>query len=212
MSTVEKKNIDVLIQSQGSAALQKIRELISTAGVDVRGFGSGEQLLSMLNVDLPSVAVFDALLADTTAYQLVQKIKSTPYAISPIVIVKSTEARTAIRFLQDGKALVVPDDSDQVEVWEVLTLAKQQAQEDYLVQQARKYWELKLDRCTRDEREVLKLWSEGKSNKQMTGVLDIAPRTLQLRKKALLDKLEAVSIFVVIRELNRLGIEKTYLA
>lgn len=105
---------------------------------------------------------------------------------------------------------MVPDDSDQVEIWEMLTYAKQKALELAVYRSKHKIWLTRLDRCTMAERQVLKLWAEGHSNKQITRRLDIAPRTLQLRKRAILQKLESTNLFAIIREFNKLHLEEIY--
>lgn len=204
MSLGQKRSVDLFVQQGGSVGLRRVEALVNDAGMVKRAFETGEQLKTQLSVEGPTVVVFDSLLPDSTAHQLVQQLVASYPSVVPVVVLKGSDARNAIRFCSLTITKVILEESDETEIWEVLTSARQAASEIYAFREESRLWQQKFESCTPDEKMVLKLWYEGLSNKQMTSKLDIAPRTLQLRKKAILDKLEVSNIFVLIRQATRL--------
>jgi two-component system, LuxR family, response regulator TtrR len=195
------------IQSPGSEVLQRI-QLLSAAWTDgVHEFRSGRELIELLTGDLmiPGVAVFDAMLSDTTGGQLTERLSEISTSTVPVVVVNSTDARTATRFLMKGKCLVIPNAYEDAEIWEVLTAGKQRALANYQLEAGRADFVSKLVKCTQDELKVLRLWCMGKSNKQIASALEIAIRTVQIRKKSLLQNLHLNHVIEVVREMNSLG-------
>jgi len=199
--------VKLYLQTSGSEVLQRIGQLASAWTDGVHEFRSGRELTELLSRQpmAPAVAVFDAMLSDTTGGQLIDRLSELSTSTVPAVVVNSTDARTATRFLMKGKCLVIPNAYEDAEIWEVLTAGKQRALQNYQLEFGRADFVSKLVKCTQDELKVLRLWCMGKSNKQIAGALEIAIRTVQIRKKALLANLCLSHVIEVVRQMNLLG-------
>lgn len=199
--------VKLYIQSPGSDVLQRIGQLSSAWTDGVHEYRSGREVVELISREplAPGVAVFDAMLSDTTGGQLTERLSELSTSTIPVVVVSSTDARTATRFLMKGKCLVIPNAYEDAEIWEVLTAGKQRAMENHQLEAGRAVFVSKLVKCTQDELKVLRLWCMGKSNKQIASALEIAIRTVQIRKKALLNNLNLNHVIEVVRHMNALG-------
>ena len=62
------------------------------------------------------------------------------------------------------------------------------------------------ERLSRREREVFRLVAEGRSNKEIAGILSITPRTVETHRAHIIDKLDLHSVVEIVREAARRGV------
>jgi DNA-binding NarL/FixJ family response regulator len=113
------------------------------------------------------------------------------------------ELNSAVRLAMDHEVMVLPEESEDMEIWDVLTKAAYRANHKASFQRARRILTDRFQSCSSEELAVLKFWVCGMDNKSIADKLGVAQRTLYLRKNSILAKLECDSIFKAISLINR---------
>jgi DNA-binding NarL/FixJ family response regulator len=166
-------------------------------------FESGAEVELLTEPVDAGIVAFESLLPDMTGPQLANWLETSRPSLVPLVAVRATDARTAIRLASDTRAVVVPDSCEELELWEALTSARARALSGKAYHQARLSLVRRIESCTDDELKILRRWARGQTNKQIASETDISMRTLNLRKNSILNKLEVENIVEAVWELSK---------
>lgn len=196
--------VNHLVQRNGSPAVQRSYQLLSDADLNVNWIVNGSEIQSLTLETLePTVAIFNMMLADTSAKSLVGRIGSIATCSVMIVVAGGSELNSAVRLAVDHDVIVLPEESEDTEIWDVLTKGATRATHKASFQRARRILVERFQNCSSEELSVLRQWASGLDNKSIADKLGVAQRTLYLRKNSLLAKLECDSIFTAINLINR---------
>lgn len=193
-----------LVQRNASPAVQRAHKLLTDAKSMVDWAVNGQEIQARMIESLePTVAIFNMMLSDTSAKGLLHRLASQPTCSVAIIVAGGAELNSAVRLAMDHEVIVLPEESEDTEIWDVLTKAATRAQHKASFQRARSVLLDRFQNCSNEELAVLKLWTTGMDNKSIADRLGLAQRTLYLRKNSLLAKLECDTIFTAINLINR---------
>jgi len=193
-----------LVQRNASPAVQRSHKLLNDAKSMVDWANNGQEIQARMIESLePTVAIFNMMLSDTSAKGLIHRLGSHPTCSVAIIVAGGAELNSAVRLAMDHEVIVLPEESEDTEIWDVLTKAATRAQHKASFQRARSVLLDRFHSCSNEELAVLKLWTTGMDNKSIADRLGLAQRTLYLRKNSLLAKLECDTIFTAINLINR---------
>jgi FixJ family two-component response regulator len=196
--------VNHLVQSNASRTAIRSHQLLSDAGLKVSWVDRGSEIQARTIESLePTLALFNMMLADTSAKSLVNRISDLATCCVMIIVAGGNELNSAVRLAMDHEVMVLPEESEDMEIWDVLTKAASRANHKASFQRARRILIDRFQNCTPDELTVLKYWASGLDNKSIADKLGVAQRTLYLRKNSILAKLECDSIFTAINLINR---------
>lgn len=195
--------VSLLLQSDCGSPLANLRSLVGRSGLVLQEFSTAEVAKRLCKPESVGVVAFDFLLPDMAGVQLANWLERHSSSLVPLVSVRATDARTAIRLATDTRAVVVPDTCEELELWEAVTSARQRAISGKAYQDARLSLVRKIESCTDDELKILRRWARGQTNKQIAYELEISMRTLNLRKSSILQKLEVENIVEAVWELSK---------
>jgi FixJ family two-component response regulator len=196
--------VNHLIQRNGSPAVQRCYQLLSDASLRVNWAANGGEIQAATLESLePTIAIFNMILTDTSAKSLVGRIGPIATCSVMIVVAGGMELNSAVRLAVDHDVMVLPEESEDTEIWDILTKGATRATHKASFQRARRILVERFQHCSPEELSVLRQWASGLDNKSIADKLGVAQRTLYLRKNSLLAKLECDSIFTAINLINR---------
>jgi DNA-binding NarL/FixJ family response regulator len=193
----------LLLQSECSESLAKLRQLASRCDLVLTEFHTAEDAQRLCKSDLVGVVAFDFFLPDMVGSQLANWLERNRPSLIPLVSIRSTDARTAIRLASDTRAIVIPDICEELELWEALISARQRAISGRVYENARISLVQRIESCTDEELKILRRWAHGQTNKQIAHEIEISMRTLNFRKNSILQKLRVENIVEAVWELSK---------
>lgn len=193
----------LLLQSECSESLAKLRQLANRCDLVLTEFHNAEDVQRICSPEMVGIVAFDFVLPDMVGSQLANWLDRNRPSLIPLVSVRATDARTAIRLASDTRAVVIPDTCEELELWEALTSARQRAISGRVYEDARISLVRRIESCTDEELQILRRWARGQTNKQIAHEIDISMRTLNFRKNSILQKLQVENIVEAVWELSK---------
>jgi two-component system, LuxR family, response regulator FixJ len=165
--------------------------MLGAEGFATTGFPDGESFLSAARGRTPGCLLIDVHLPGCSGIDLLKKIDATHYPAPVLVISGVGDIPTAVEAIRNGAldfiekpfepAAVVSRVQDAMRVWQNLTTGDGLLAHDFPGH----------ERLTAREREVLGRIAQGASNKEAGRELGISPRTIEVHRARIMDKLGA---------------------
>jgi FixJ family two-component response regulator len=173
--------------------------MLGLAGYTTRLFADAESFLVGFRPDWAGCVVADLRLPGLSGVELQARVRQRGSAIPFVIITAHGDvpaARAAFR-AQAVDFIEKPFDDAQLRAAIDTAFALESARLGGA--ELRRADEAKLARLTRREREVLEHAVEGKHAKEIAGLLGISPRTVEVHKMRIMEKLEVRNIAELVR-------------
>jgi two-component system response regulator FixJ len=164
---------------------------LSDEGFNVAGFVDGESFLNVTRWRTPACVLIDVQLPDCSGLELLKALDAPQYPAPIFVISGRGDIPTAVDAIRNGAldfivkpfdpAMVAVRVRDAIQAWQNL------GQEDRAL--ARDFHGH--ERLTRREWDVLKRIARGASNKEIGRELGISPRTVEVHRARIMEKVSA---------------------
>ncbi|MFN7773275.1 MAG: LuxR C-terminal-related transcriptional regulator [Planctomycetota bacterium] len=201
--TPQQQELRLLLSPASTPVMNCLRLLAARCDLAVVEFDTGVDVELLTEAGDAGIVAFESLLPDMTGPQLANWLETFRPSLVPLVAVRATDARTAIRLASDTRAVVVPDSCEELELWEALTSARARALSGKAYHEARGNLVRRIESCTDEELKILRRWARGQTNKQIASETDISMRTLNMRKNSILNKLDVDNIVEAVWELSK---------
>lgn len=167
--------------------------LFRAEGFDVEAFESGEALLAQGDLDRPAVLMLDVQMPGVTGLELQSLLHDRDIDV-PIVFLTATHSvPTAVTAMRQGAADFIEkpfEDEDLVaRVRRAATARRPRRARVNRAEIAKRSHSL-----TPREREVMGLVVTGLTSKEVARKLDVSPRTVEVHRMHLMDKMDAASL------------------
>lgn len=171
----------------------------------------GEELLKAIEKKTPDVVIFDGIFTPKKAVPAIKKLVSHHPSIPFLVITELKGFKNLEKYLKLGaKALVFSDATDEELLGAISMVA--QGYEYYTVRivrnisnllqhylERRNFEDNFFDGLSKREKEVLELFAQGKSYKEISVQLNISIRTVETHKKNIMAKLKLQSTADIVK-------------
>jgi two-component system, LuxR family, response regulator FixJ len=195
-----KTGATVFIVDDDPAMRESLRWLIEPAGFGVETYADGQSFLAAYDPARPGCLVLDMRLPGMSGIDLQDELLVRKVSIPIIIISAYAEFATAVRALRAGALDFIekPFKGQQLldriaQAIEIDAVQRRDAAE-------REHAETRLATLSPREREVLNLMLEGKANKAIAYELGLSPKTIEVHRAHVLQKLRVDSMI----ELSRL--------
>jgi two-component system response regulator FixJ len=189
----------VLLVDDDPALRDSLKVLLEGAGFPVREFASARMLLDDPALGEGGCIIADIRMPDLDGLQLQEELTRRGVTLPVIVITGFGDVPLAVRALKAGAVdfLEKPFDGDAIleSVARALALSSQNRDQVSLTRLAAE----RVAALTGREREVLEHLVAGRSNKVIAYELDISPRTVEIHRAHLMDKMAAKSLSDLVR-------------
>jgi RNA polymerase sigma factor (sigma-70 family) len=181
----------VYLVEDDRAVRESLELLLRLRGFIPKGFASGEDFLAYTALQRPACALLDVRLPGMDGLELQRQLRVKHPGLPTIVITAHGDVSTARTALRDGAVDFLEKPIDEGDLFDAVTTALTSDQR--IVQEARDREELaaRLQRLTAREMEVFERITNGQHNREIAEEFGISPRTVEVHRARIMEKLRA---------------------
>jgi len=181
----------VYLVEDDRAVRESLELLLRLRGFITKGFASGEEFLAYSALQRPACALLDVRLPGIDGLELQRQLRHKHPGLPTIVITAHGDVSTARTALRDGAVDFLEKPIDESDLLDAVTTALTSDQR--IVQEARDREELaaRLQRLTAREMEVFERITNGQHNREIAEEFGISPRTVEVHRARIMEKLRA---------------------
>lgn len=189
----------VYIVDSDAGLRQSLMLLLGMRGYRTQGVASADELLAAARADARGCAIIDMRLDGVDGMQLMAKLRERDVRIPVLFVSSQADVATARAALKGGAFDYLPKPIDNDRLAEVVAAA---------VAEDRRRWEgalqaarlrQRLARLTQRERQVMQHVVAGLHNREIAVELGISPRTVEVYKARMMDKLDVQRVADLVR-------------
>ena len=187
----------VFIVDDDDAMRAALHRLFKSSGFEVEAFASGQALLAQGDLPHSGVLLLDVLMPGMTGLELQEALLRRGPTPPIVFLTAAHSVPMAVTAMQRGAVDFVekPFENDDLVARVRRALQHAPRREDPA---RRAEYERKRATLTPREREVMDLVVTGKTNKEIARVLDVSPRTVEVHRFRVMDKMEADSLAALV--------------
>lgn len=189
------KEPKVHIVDDDEAIRQALTFLMKSEGLSSRDYASAEAFLAEVTPATQGCLILDVRMPGLSGLHLQQRLRQQHISLPVIIMTGHGDVAMAVKAMKAGAVDFIekPFDNELLLqlVHSCLTQSREQVDQEECLQ--------RLERLTKRERQVMDLLVEGNQNKVIAAKLGISPRTVELHRARVMEKLEARSLSDVVR-------------
>ena len=189
----------VHIIDDDEALRESLAFLLRSAALEVRSFDSAKAFLNELPDAALGCVISDVRMPDMSGIELLRRLKELKIAVPVIVITGHGDIALAVEAMKIGAVdFFEKPFNDDLLVASVRAALRQQ--EDQTKRDVKRTEiEHRISTLSRREKDVLAGLTEGRANKQIAFDLGISPRTVEIYRANLMNKMQADSLSELVR-------------
>lgn len=201
----------VYIVEDDAAVRESLMLLLRLRGYEAITFGAAEELLAASARERPACALVDVRLPGMSGLELQQRLKGERPALPVIVMTAHGDAATARAALRDGAIDFLEKPVDEADLIEAVEAALQSDLAQIARDREHENILVSMQRLTERELDVFERITNGLHNREIAEELGISPRTVEVHRARLMEKLSARRVADLFRlrfELDRRAPER----
>ena len=194
-----KKNSVVMVVDDDAGVRNAMRILLKSVGLESVLYPSAQEFLAAYQPSQPGCLVLDIRMPGMSGLELQQQLNIRGAVIPVIFMTGHGDIPMAVEAMQHGAFDFLQKPFRDQDLLDRMQRAIQKDGE--LRQSLGEHTRIKahLESLTAREREVLDLMTQGKQNKQIAQELGISPRTIEIHRARVMEKMEAQSVAELVR-------------
>jgi len=189
----------VFVVDDEAAMRDSLRWLIESTGLRVETYGDAKTFLDAIRPEVPGCLVLDVRMPGLSGLDLQAELAHRGIRLPTIVITGHAEVQMAVQAVKAGAIdFIEKPFSDQL----LLDRVRQGIEidrQDRIARSRRAEIVRRLGLLTHREREVLDLVVGGKANKEIAALLGLSPKTVEVHRSHVMEKMEASSVAELVR-------------
>lgn len=195
----------VRVVDDNSGVRESLRWLLNADDLDVETYGTADEFLSRWDPDAPGCLLLDLRLPGMGGLELQQRLEDSGYQVPIIFMSGDSDIPSAVAAMRRGATefLTKPFAEQELLSWvhravELDQQRRAQAQDLAAIRQ-------RLDSLTGREREVLEQVVAGLMNREIAERLHISPKTVEMHRARVMEKMEVHSLAALVRTYLRVA-------
>jgi two-component system response regulator FixJ len=190
---------DVHIIDDDEALRESLAFLLRTAGLAVKSFDSAKAFLDALPNASPGCVITDVRMPDISGIELLRRLKELKIGVPVIVITGHGDIALAVEAMKIGATDFFEKPFNDDLLVASVRAALQQQQDLTKRHTERAEIEHRISTLSAREKDVLAGLIQGRANKQIAFDLGISPRTVEIYRANLMNKMQADSLSDLVR-------------
>ena len=200
-----KNNPLVLVVDDDSGVRNAMRALLKSVGLNAALYPSAQEFLTTFDSDQPGCLVLDIRMPGMSGMELQQELNLRGAVIPVIFMSGHADIPMAVEAMQHGAFDFLQKPFRDQDLLDRIQRAIAKDTERRLALGERSRIKTNLESLTDREREVLELLTKGKQNKQIAQELGVSPRTIEIHRARVMEKMDAQSVAELVRMMLDLG-------
>jgi len=189
----------VFVVDDDPAMRDSLRWLIESTGLRVETYPDGKTFLDAIRGDMPGCLVLDVRMPGMSGLDLQSELARRGIGLPTIVITGHAEVPMAVRAVKAGAIdFIEKPFSDQL-LLDRVRQGIEMDQQDREARERRAEVLRRLGLLTQREHEVLDLVVAGKPNKEIAVALRLSPKTVEVHRAHVMEKMQASSVAELVR-------------
>jgi FixJ family two-component response regulator len=173
--------------------------LLSLKGLRTQPFATAESFIATYQADWPGCVLTDLRMPGMTGLELQAALRERRIEVPVVVLTAHGDVATARAALKNGAFDFLEKPIDDAMLLDVRQNALRVDRERRGAAASRSSTDARLERLTAREREILALLAAGHQNREIALKLGISPRTVEVHKARIMEKLDCTSLAELIR-------------
>lgn len=193
------KESKVYIVDDDEAIRKALSFLMNSEGLPAQLYASGEDFLAEVSPDMRGCLLLDVRMPGISGLHLQQLLKQKHIALPVIIMTGHGDVAMAVNAMKAGVMDFIEKPFDNDELIHLIHKSFSHCEKIQQNQHNKEICVQRLESLTNRERQVLDLLVEGNQNKVIAAKLGISPRTVELHRARVMEKLEARSLSEIVR-------------
>ena len=189
----------VAVIDDDDAVRDSLSALLEAAGYDVDTYESGRAFLNALPRALPACALVDVRMPEMDGLELQQRLAEAAPQLPVVIITGHGDIAMAVKAIKAGAVDFIEKPFSDRTILDGIAQALASREEALSRETRRREIDRRLGRLTTREREVFERLARGSSNKVVARELGISPRTVEVHRARVMEKLQAPSLSHLVR-------------
>lgn len=191
----------VFIVDDDEAVRDSLELLLESAGHAVRAFEAAADALESCRAKLPACIVTDVRMPEMDGLEFQERLAAAGIQVPVIVMTGHADVPLAVRAMKAGAVDFIekPFSDDAMLASIAAAMRRRSSAIDPALME-------RLDSLTPREREVMELLVVGHPNKVIAHRLDISPRTVEIHRAHVMEKMKAKSLPELVRSAMQAGV------
>jgi len=191
--------LTVYIVDDDPAMRNALSLLLKTENLHARVFSSAEEFLETVDSSHCGCVLLDVRMPGLSGLELQQVLKQKQVTMPVIIMTGYADVPMAVQAMKSGAIDFIEKPFDNERLLQQLQLCLQKVGAQHSEQDRQHAIAEKIQRLTRRERQVMDLLVAGHQNRVIAEKLGISPRTVEIHRARVMEKLEAHSLSDVVR-------------
>lgn len=196
----------VFVADDDPSVCRSISAMAQVMGLDAETFDSAERFLEAVPLQRHGCLITDVRMNGMSGLQLLNRISDRGWILPTIVVTAYADVRIAVDALRSGAMTLLEKPYRDQELWDTIIDALAISKNIMINNASRNAMLYRLSLLSREELRVLPEMVRGTPNKLIAKTFDIAPRTVDLRRQAILKKIEVDNAIQLVRLFGDAGI------
>ncbi len=202
MSTTAAPEATVYVVEDDAAVRESLLLLLKLKGFVAEGFGSAESFLSAALPDRPGCLVLDLRMPGKNGLELQALLDERGIALPVIIVTAHGDVSAARTAFKAGAVDFLEKPVDEAALFGAINSALTRDRHRRSADEAEAAVRARLARLSGREREVMWLVADGHQNREIGAMLGVSPRTVEIYKARMLEKLQVRGLPDLLRVLN----------
>jgi two-component system, LuxR family, response regulator FixJ len=189
----------VFIVDDDAGVRDSLAMLLELKGFETRKFPAAEAFLDEYRPELPGCVVLDLRMPTMSGLELQAELTRRGLRLPVIVVTAHGDVATTRTALKDGAVDFIEKPIDDEALLAAVAAALERDARERAAASAASDISDRLARLTAREREVLTRVADGKHNREIAAELGISPRTVEVYKSRLMEKLQVRRVPELVR-------------
>lgn len=189
----------IFIVDDDASVRDSLAVLLSTIGLQSRTYASCEEFLDNYTPQHKGCLILDMRLPHMSGLELQKRLMEQDMVLPVIMITAFGDVKTAVEAMKTRVFDFIEKPFDDTEIISSVRSALEYGEEARSRHRRREQSVQNLQRLTGREHQVFELLAEGLSNKEIAARLEISPRTVEIHRARVMEKLEVRNLSELIR-------------
>lgn len=189
----------VHIVDDEDAVRSSLAALLEVHGFSTRVYESGEDFLARLDPLVAGCALVDLKMPGLDGLDVIRRMSESKVSLPVIMMTGFGEVAIAVKAMKSGAADFLEKPLDESELLAVLSRLAADSRAAVARASQREQSTARIGRLTEREREVFDRLAVGQTNKGIARELGISPRTVEIHRAHVMEKLEARTLSDIVR-------------
>jgi len=190
----------VFVLDDDASMRKSIRWLVEDAGYTVIEFSNADDFLGSVEPAAAGCLLLDVRMPGMNGLELQRELKERSYRLPVIVITAHADVPMAVRALKLGAMDFIEKPFSEQVLLDGVRRALEVDESGRAAAADRDVVQMRMDRLTHRERQVMEMVITGASNKEMAAALEVTSKTIEAHRAKVMSKMEAGSLAELVRE------------